>query len=116
MENGLTWEEIVSILVKTDSHNAVGCVEGLLNTISVVYIDIDVQNPRVVLQQFENCKYEIINIAKSRGLSPFCVMQTPCPVDGDVALPVVQSNLLRSPDEHPSEGDPGFTTIYVIVL
>ena len=40
--------EILPILVKAYGHNSVCCVESLLNTISMMHVDVDVQNTIVV--------------------------------------------------------------------
>lgn len=37
-------EEVGRVLVKRDGENAVGVVEGLLNTVAVVNVDVDVEN------------------------------------------------------------------------
>lgn len=42
-----SWEEL-SVLVEADSHDSVGSVKGFLHTISVVEINIDVQNACMV--------------------------------------------------------------------
>jgi hypothetical protein len=45
-----TWEEL-SILVEGHGHDTVGAVEGLLDTVTMVDVDVDVQHTSVVLEQ-----------------------------------------------------------------
>ena len=46
--------EVLSVLVEGDGHHAVGGVEGLLHAVAVVDVDVDVQHPLVVLEQFQD--------------------------------------------------------------
>lgn len=45
-------EEVLLKLMETDSHDSVGVVEGLLDSISVVDVDVQVEDSGVDLQQF----------------------------------------------------------------
>lgn len=47
--------EIVLKLMEGTSHHPVGEIEGLLNSISMVDVDVDVENPLEGFQQFEDC-------------------------------------------------------------
>lgn len=40
--------EVLAVLVKGDGHDAVGCVKGLFDAVTVVDIDIYVQNALMV--------------------------------------------------------------------
>ena len=44
-------EEILAVLVKWDTHASVGEVEGLLHSVSMMHVDIEVEHPWVDLQQ-----------------------------------------------------------------
>ena len=70
--------------MEADRHHSVRGVEGLLNTISVVNVDIDVEFPLVVLQELQDGQDDVIDITEARGLALLGVMQTSGPVDGDV--------------------------------
>lgn len=51
--------EVLSILVEGAGHNSVGCVEGLFNAITVVNVDVDVQDALLVSQELENCEDDV---------------------------------------------------------
>ena len=57
--------EIFPVLVEGDCHNPVGCVEGLLDPVTVVDVDVYVENPLVVLQQFQDREHNIIYVAET---------------------------------------------------
>lgn len=54
--------EVLTIFVEGARHDSVGCVEGLLNTISVVYINVDVKNALMESEKFDNAKNDILKI------------------------------------------------------
>lgn len=94
--------EVLSILVERDSHHTVCGVEGLLDSVSVVDVDVNVQHPLqsqdvellhknktkriylVVLEEFKNSKDNVVDIAESRCLALLGVMEASGPVDGNV--------------------------------
>jgi hypothetical protein len=41
-------KEVTTKLVKAHTHHSIGEVEGILNTITVMHIDVDVENSRVM--------------------------------------------------------------------
>eukprot|EP00966_Prymnesium_polylepis_P234947 5434224-Prymnesium_polylepis.1 len=47
----------VCALVEGDSHDAVGGVESLLDAVAVVDVDVQVQHPRVVLEQLQDAEH-----------------------------------------------------------
>lgn len=51
--------EILAILVERDRHDSVGGIEGLLDTITVVNIDIDVEDALVEAQELEDTENDI---------------------------------------------------------
>jgi hypothetical protein len=52
------WEKF-SILVERDCHNAVGSVKCLFDAVTVVHINVDVQDPFVVAQEFQNAEHDV---------------------------------------------------------
>ena len=88
--------------MERDSHHTVCGVEGFLDSISVVDVDINVQYPLqsqdvellhknktkriylVVLEEFKNSKDNVVDIAESRCLALLGVMEASGPVDGNV--------------------------------
>lgn len=79
-------EERVAVLVKRHGHDAVGQVEGLLHAVAVVYVDVDVENARVILEQLEDGDVDVVYVAEARRLELFSVMQTARPVHRYIAL------------------------------
>ena len=57
-------EKFLLVLVKAQRHNSVGMIESLLDAISVMHIYINVEDPRVDLQQLNNAHNNIVNIAE----------------------------------------------------
>lgn len=55
-----------------------------------MYIDVDVQNPRMVFQQFQNGDHNVVDVTKAGRFELLGMMQTAGPVDGDVATVFVQ--------------------------
>ena len=72
--------------MKGDSQDAIGCKEGLLYTITMVAINIDVENALVCLEKLKNTKDAIIDVAKATRLKLFCVVKSSSPIHGDVRL------------------------------
>jgi hypothetical protein len=50
--------------VEGAGHDSIGQVEGFLHAVSVVDIDIDIQHPLVSLQQLQDRKDAIVDIAE----------------------------------------------------
>lgn len=69
------WKEI-TIAMKRDSHHSIRAVECLLNTITMMDIDIDVEYSIVILEQLKDCKYDIIHIAESTCFHLLGMMKT----------------------------------------
>lgn len=43
-----SWKKVVPVFVEGHRHDAVSQVKGFLHTVTMVNVDVDVQNPRVV--------------------------------------------------------------------
>lgn len=66
--------EVLSELVEATGHNTVCRVERFLDAISMVTVDVDVQYPWVCSQEFENPKYDVIDVTEARRLPLLGVM------------------------------------------
>lgn len=51
--------EELSILVETTRHDSISSIEGLFDSISMMHVDIDVEDSGVVSEQFENTEDNI---------------------------------------------------------
>jgi len=90
--------------MERNSHDTVGLVESKLHSVSVVNIDVDVKDTRMIstpdniscsMQKWKrkSCEPEelkdgeddIIDITEATCLTPFGVMQATRPVDSDVS-------------------------------
>lgn len=49
-------------------HDAVRQVEGFLHAVAMVNVDIDVENPRVVLEQLQDADDDVVDVAEARRL------------------------------------------------
>lgn len=73
--------EVILELMEGASHDPIGEIEGLLNTITMVDIDINIQHSLVGLKQLQNGKHAVVDIAKPRSLRLLGMMQSSRPVD-----------------------------------
>ena len=76
--------EVLSVLVEADGHDPVRGVEGLLHPVSVVNVNIDVEDSLVVLEELQDGQDNVIDIAEATGLGFLGVVKSSSPVDGDV--------------------------------
>ena len=91
--------EELAVLVEGDGHHAVGGVEGLLDAVAVVDVDVDVQHPLMLLEQLEDGEHDVVRVAEARRLALLGVVQPARPVDRDVGLALVE---LDRPTNRPS--------------
>lgn len=49
--------EELAILVETDGHDAVRCVESLFNTVSVMYVNVDIQDTLMISMNVSFAKH-----------------------------------------------------------
>lgn len=58
--------------MKAHSHDPVRQVERLLHPVSMVDINVYVEHPRMVLQQFQDCYHNVIYVAETwKNLNSF---------------------------------------------
>ena len=55
-----------------------------------MYIDVDIQNSIMILEEFKDGKHDVVDIAEPTCFLLLCMVQAACPVDGDVCRLVVQ--------------------------
>ncbi|KAI6761402.1 hypothetical protein HG531_001955 [Fusarium graminearum] len=51
--------EVLAILVERNSHDTVGGIEGFLNTITVMDVDIDVEDPLFESEELKDAENDI---------------------------------------------------------
>ena len=78
--------EVFTKLVKTACHDTLGSVEGLLHAITVMAVDVDVEDSRVGAEKFKDAQNYVVDIAESRRFPLLCVMKTTCPVYSNVGV------------------------------
>mmetsp|Transcript_50181 Transcript_50181/g.104707 ORF Transcript_50181/g.104707 Transcript_50181/m.104707 type:complete len:221 (+) Transcript_50181:1699-2361(+) len=78
--------EVVAILMKRDRHHPICRVEGFLDAITMVNINIDVKNTIMHFQQFQDSENNVIHEAKPACLALFCVVKATGPIDGNISL------------------------------
>ncbi len=64
----------------------IGKEEGLLDSIPVMNIYVNVEHPRMYPQQFQYAYNNVIDVAKSTCLSLLGVMQATRPIDSNISL------------------------------
>jgi hypothetical protein len=77
-------------LVEGDGHHAVGRVEGLLDAVAVVDVDVDVEHSLVELKELEDGEHDVVGEAEARGFGLLGVVQPARPIDRDVRLALVE--------------------------
>merc|ERR1719469_621129 len=82
--------EVFSIFVERYRHHPICCVKSFFNSISVMNIDIYVQDALVVLEKFENSKHNVVDVTEAGGFRFLGVVKASRPVDSDVRGLLVQ--------------------------
>ena len=67
-----------------DSHDPVRGVEGLLHAVPVVDVDVDVQDPLVVLEQLKDGEDDVVDITEAGCFALLGVVESSRPVDCNV--------------------------------
>ena len=58
--------EVLSVLVEANSHDAVGGVERLLDAVTVVHVNVDVQHTCMITKQLQDAKHDIWIMAEGK--------------------------------------------------
>ena len=80
--------------MKGYGHDAVGQIEGFLDTIAMVNVNVDVHHTRmdstliktvemIILQQLENSKHNVVCVAETRGFGLLRMVKASRPVNTD---------------------------------
>jgi hypothetical protein len=77
------WEEI-SISMERYGHDSVCAVEGFLDSISMMHVDVNIEYPVMVFQELQDCEDNVIDIAEATCLHLFGMMEASRPIDADV--------------------------------
>ena len=75
----------VVALIHQPENKPVGKVKRLLDAVSMMNVDVDVTNARVVFEKFKDGDDDVVDVAKTRRLKLLCVMQSPGPIDSNIA-------------------------------
>lgn len=82
--------EKVPKLVKRDCHYSISGVKGLLNSITMVNINVNIQNSPVNFEKLEDTKNNVVDVTESRGFGLLGVVEAAGPIDGDVSVTAVE--------------------------
>ena len=83
-------EESLAEPMEADSHDTVSRIKGFLNAITMMHINVDVEDAVVVLEQLKYGDNDVVHKAEAASLFFFGVMQAACPVDAHVGHAVIQ--------------------------
>jgi hypothetical protein len=64
-------EEILTESLKAASHDAVSSMKNFVDTVTVVAVDIDVENVGIGAEEFENAKDNVVDVAEIGCLAFF---------------------------------------------
>lgn len=71
--------------METSGHHSVRSKECLLNTVSMMAVDVDVEDSLVVFQEFDDREHAVVDIAEPGGLLLLGMMQATRPIDTNVS-------------------------------
>ena len=71
------WEDCVPTLVDRDRQYAICRVEGILDPVSVMGIDVHIRNPLFVREESVDGKDNVVYVTEARGLGGHGVVQPP---------------------------------------
>ena len=77
-------EEEIAVLVKGDGHHAICQIERLLYAISMVNININVEDSWMVLQELQYRYDDVVHVAESRGFKLLGMMETTRPINSHI--------------------------------
>lgn len=78
--------------MERDCHDTISGVEGLLDSVTVVNVNVDVEHTCVVFEQFQDAEDNVIDVAETAGLGFLRMVQTTGPIDRNVCLVVVETH------------------------
>jgi hypothetical protein len=88
--------EVFTKFMETACHDAIGTIESFFDAISVVNVNVYVQDAFVHLEQFEYGQDAIVDVTKAGCFGFFGVVESPGPIDDNVGRVFVETR--RSPD------------------
>ena len=53
--------------MERDRHDTICCVECFFNTVTVMNINVDIQNPLVILEEFQNGQDNIVDLMQTQS-------------------------------------------------
>lgn len=86
--------EVLAELVEAARHDAIRRVERFLNTVSMMAVDVDVKYTWECAKELNDSEHNVVDVAEAGSLSFLSVMQTACPVYGNIGG--ARSESLRS--------------------
>lgn len=77
--------KVLPKFMKTACQHAVGSIKCFLYAISVVAIDVDIEDAWIDAKKFQNCENDVVDVAEAGCLAFFGMMQATSPVNSNVA-------------------------------
>ena len=77
--------------VEGEGEDAVGEVEGLLDAVAVVDVDVDVKHARMHLEQLKDRQHDVVRVAEATRLTALGVVQAAGPVDDDIGAALIDA-------------------------
>jgi hypothetical protein len=66
--------------VETDSHDTISIVKSFFNSISMMNIDVEIENAGIDFEKLKDAEDNVIDIAKATGLGLFTMMKASSPI------------------------------------
>ena len=57
--------EVLAVLVERNGHDTVGAVEGFLNAVTVVHIDVDIKHTRVETEELDDAEDDVCEMLET---------------------------------------------------
>lgn len=72
--------------MKTHRHNSVSSVKGLFDAIPMMAVNINIKHSLVSLKHLYYSQHAVVNVAETRSLKLFCVMEATRPINRNFTL------------------------------
>lgn len=73
--------------MERDGHDSVSIVEGLLYSVTMVHVNVQIQNSWVHTQKLQDAHYDIVDVAEPTSLGLFRMMIPAWPIDHNITHP-----------------------------
>lgn len=74
--------------MKRHTHDSIGQVECFFNSITMMYVNVNVNDSRINEKKFQYCQNDVVNVAETTCLRLFCMMKAASEIDSYIGLSI----------------------------